>query len=245
LPTSPSVEHARLIRKLETITKLTEAERTVLAELPLRFRSVADNSDILQEGDRSTECSLLVEGFAARYKVLGEGQRQIFSLHIPGDILDLQLLHLEVMDHSVRALAPCRVGYIPHQAIHAMIAAYPRIGAALWRDTLVDAAVFREWLAGVGRRSAYQRIAHLLCELYLRLLSVGLADAWSFELPVTQIELSDALGLSAVHVNRILQDLRRDGLIATRGAKTAIRDWARLQSAADFDPGYLHLRNAV
>jgi CRP-like cAMP-binding protein len=196
----------------------------------------------VKEGDRPLDCCLIVQGFVARYKLLGEGQRQIFSFHIPGDIPDIQSLHLEVMDHSLGALTPCRVAYIPHQSLNELILRHPNLGSAFWRDTLIDAAVFREWLAGVGRRTAYQRIAHLICELYVRLQAVGLAEEWSFELPITQVEMADALGLSSVHVNRVLQDLRREGLIVSRSPVTAIADWERLQVAGDFDPGYLHLR---
>ena len=244
MPRSSSVqtEHARLIRKLETIAELSSAEREAISRLPLRVEPIAENNDIVREGDSPSDCCLILEGFVARYKLLGQGQRQIFSFHIPGDIPDLQSLHLQIMDHSLGALTNCRVAFIPHQAMFDLINKQPRLTSVFWRDTLIDAAVFREWLAGVGRRSAHQRIAHLFCEVYVRLRSVGLADDWRFELPITQVELADALGLSSVHVNRVLQDLRRDGLIASTASSTQIRDWERLKAAGDFDPAYLHLR---
>ena len=235
-------EHARLIRKLETIAELSPADREALSRLPLRIELIAENNDIVREGDSPSDCCLILDGFVARYKVLGEGQRQIFSFHIPGDIPDVHSLHLEIMDHSLGALTRCRVAYIPHSVMMDLIEKHPRLAWAFWRDTLIDAAVFREWLAGVGRRSAHQRIAHLFCEVYVRLRAVGLADELKFELPITQVELADALGLSSVHVNRVLQDLRKEGLIASTATSTQIRDWERLKAAGDFDPAYLHLR---
>lgn len=241
-PSSAKAEHARLIRKLETIAELSSADREALSRLPLRIELIAENNDIVREGDSPSECCLILDGFVARYKLLGQGQRQIFSFHIPGDIIDLQGLHLEIMDHSLGALTRCRVAFIPHQAISDLIEKQPRLATAFWRDTLIDAAVFREWLAGVGRRSAHQRIAHLFCEVYVRLRAVDLADDLTFDLPITQVELADALGLSSVHVNRVLQDLRREGLIASTATSTRISDWERLKAAGDFDPAYLHLR---
>lgn len=239
---SASPEHEHLLRKLLSIGRITPDDRAAVGRLPLRIKTIAENADLVQEGDQPADCCLVLGGFVARYKLLGEGQRQIFSFHIPGDIPDIHSLHMQVMDHSLGALTPCRVAYIPHAAVHDLIVNHPNLGIAFWRDTLIDAAVFREWLANVGRRTAYQRIAHLFCEMYVRLQSVGLVEAWSFQLPITQVELADALGLSPVHVNRVLQDLRREGLIVSRGRVTEIANWERLQAAGDFDPGYLHLR---
>jgi CRP-like cAMP-binding protein len=236
-----SPEHGRMIRKLEAIASLTAEDKAALAALPLRLRTVEDHVDLVREGDRPPECCLIVEGFFCRYKVVGDGQRQIFSFHIPGDVPDLQSLHLKVMDHNLASLTPGRVGYIPHAAMQELLATHPNVATAFWRDTLIDSAVFREWLASTGRRSAHQRIAHILCEVYVRLQSVGLAGDDGFHLPVTQAELGDSLGLSAVHVNRVLQDLRRDGLIESRGKFVAVADWPRLQQAGDFDRAYLHM----
>ncbi len=232
----------RLITKLETIAVLSAPAKAALGALPLRLAQFEENADIVRQGDRPHECGLIVEGFVCRYKLLGEGQRQIMSFHIPGDIPDLLSLHLRVMDHSLAALTPVVAGFIPHAAVHELVMAVPEVAAVFWRDTLIDSAVFREWLAGVGRRSAHQRIAHVICEVYVRLRSVGLADGESFQLPVTQVELADSLGLSAVHVNRVLQDLRREGLIDYRGRFVVIGDWPGLKARGDFDPDYLHLR---
>ena len=245
-PTQITPEHARLIRKLESISHLSDDDRAAVAGLPLEIREFAEDRDIVREGDRPTHCCLMLDGFACRYKVLQDGQRQILSFHNAGDVPDLQSLHLKVMDHSLGALTPSRVGLIPHGALHALTRTHPDVGAAMWKDTLIDAAIFREWLTGVGRRSAYARIAHLLCEMFTRLRAVGLSDdGRGFDLPVTQAELADSLGLSTVHVNRTLQELRRDGLIVSRGKYWGIENWPGLKAAGDFDPTYLHIQRNV
>jgi CRP-like cAMP-binding protein len=150
-------------------------------------------------------------------------------------------LHLETMDHSLASLGRGRVAYIPHGAVREVCDRHRNLAATLWRDTLIDASIAREWLAGVGRRTAHERIAHLICEVFVRSRALGLMDEGAFELPVTQAELGDATGLSTVHVNRVLQELRRDELITWRGRSILVLDWERLRLAADFDAGYLHL----
>lgn len=237
----PSPEHGRLIRKLESIGQLSESERAAVARLPLELRSFAAGVDLVREGDRPHHCCLIVEGMTARYKLTGDGQRQIMSFHTPGDMPDLQSLHLEVMDHSLGAITRTQAAMIAHEHLHRLIAEQPGVGALFWRDTLIDASIFREWLVGVGRRSAYARIAHLLCELFARARAVGLTSGNTMELPITQVELGDSLGLSSVHVNRVLQELRGEGLIVSRGRTLIILDVAGLEKAGDFDPAYLHI----
>ncbi len=169
------------------------------------------------------------------------GKRQIFSFHIPGDIPDMQSIHLSVMDHTLGTICASKVAFIPHEHVRALNRSCPRIADVFWRDTLIDAAVFREWMAGIGRRSAFARIAHLFCELFLRYKATGLTNGNSFNLPVTQSEIGDALGLSTVHVNRVLQELRGNGLITLRGGFLTVLDWDGLREAGEFDPAYLHL----
>ena len=140
------------------------------------------------------------------------------SFYIPGDIPDLQSLHLEVMDHSLATVVTSKVAFIPHEVVRSFLRAHPRIADVFWRDTLIDAAVFREWVVNVGRRDAYARIAHVLCEVYVRLRAVGLVNGQAFEMPITQAELGDATGLSTVHVNRTLQELRETVSSARRRA---------------------------
>ena len=230
----------QLLAKLESIAELSAEDKQALMALPMASATFGADADIHREGDRPSRCCLLVDGFVCRYRLLGSGQRQIISFHTPGDIFDLQSLHLAVMDHSAAALVPSQVAFIPHQALQELIRQYPRIAAALWREALIDAAIFREWIVGLGRRTAYGRIAHLFCELAHKLKAVGLAEDTIFELPITQVELADALGLSSVHVNRVLQQLRADGLIRWQGSILAILDWERLKQAGEFDPAYLH-----
>jgi len=234
-------EHNILIRKLRSISPLAEDEKRCLATLQFTTRSVAADQDVVREGDRPSECCLVVEGFVCRYKLTDEGRRQIFSFHLPGDIPDLQSLHLKVMDHSLMTLAPSKLAFIPHESVAAVMHRCPRVADVFWRDTLIDGAVFREWMLGIGRRTASTRIAHVLCEVLVRMRAVGLADGHRCELPVTQSELGDALGLSTVHVNRSLQELRGKGLITLRGSVLTVEDWEGLEKAGEFDPLYLHL----
>jgi CRP-like cAMP-binding protein len=233
-------ERHRLVRKLESIAKLQENERQALLELPITIRTYGPDQDIFRDGDRPSECCLILEGFAFRYKLLADGRRQILAFHTPGDIPDLQSLHLKVIDHSLGTLVRTRTALISLHDLRALCRQYPGLAAVLWRDTLIDAAMFREWMVGLGRRSAHERIAHLLCEMTLRLAAVGLSDSRSCDLPITQLELGDALGLTAVHVNRVLQDLRRDGVIVLSASRLIVLDWQSLRAIANFDPTYLH-----
>ncbi len=218
-------EHNVLIRKLASISPLTADETECLARLPLSPRSFPADHDIVREGERPSESCLVVEGFVCRYKLTESGKRQIFSFHLPGDLPDLQSLHLKVMDHSVMTLTPSRLAFIPHDSLRTLMHECPRIADVMWRDTLIDAAVFREWMLGIGRRSAETRIAHVLCEILVRMRAVGLANGHACELPVTQAELGDALGLSTVHVNRSLQELRGKGLITLRESILMVENW--------------------
>ena len=145
------------------------------------------------------------------------------------------------MDHNLKTLTPCKVAFIAHESIDALTRDCPRVGDVMWRDTLIDAAIFREWMLGIGRRTAYTRIAHLLCEVFTRLKAVGLANGFECEFPITQNEIGDALGLSTVHVNRSLQELRANGLMELRRSILTIQDWEGFKAAGEFDPTYLHL----
>ncbi len=232
---------AALIRKLESIARLTPEEKAALLRLPLRLKAVAADQDIVGEGDTPSECCLIVEGFACRYNMTAEGKRQILSFHISGDIPDLQSLYLTVMDHNLGTLVPSRLAFIQHDDLRSLMRSHPRLGDLFWRDTLIDAAIFRQWIVGLGRREAHGRIAHLLCELLVRLRAVELVEDHAFTLPVTQAELADALGISNVHVNRVLQELRGENLISWSGNTLKVLDWEALQAAGEFDPTYLHL----
>ena len=231
-----------LIHKLETHLVLSDNEKNALQSIGGTVKTLDARQDIVREGDRPSACCLLLEGFLCRYKLTHDGKRQILSFHVPGDIPDLQSLHLDVMDHSLGTLAQSTLVFLPHDTVRDLIGRCPRIGDAFWRETLIDASIFREWMVGLGRREAYGRVAHLLCELYVRLRSVGLSNGHAYDLPLTQAELGDALGISTVHVNRSLQDLRGEELITLQAGSVAVLDWDRLKEAGEFDPTYLHLR---
>jgi len=235
-------EYNPLILKLESIFTLTDDERKALQNLPMQVVVIKEGQDIVRAGDQPSRSCLLLSGFACVYKLTGNGKRQIVGFSIPGDIPDLQSLHLEVLDNSVSTLTTCRVGFITHEALRDICMRYPRITSAFWRETLIDAAVFREWVTNVGQREAYGRMAHVFCELMVRLKAVGLAEDHSCKLPITQAEFADAIGTSTVHVNRVLQEMRANNLIELSGDQLNIPDWETLKRAGDFDPTYLHLK---
>lgn len=233
--------HTLMIRKLASIFPLTDEEQQALLGLPIEVVGLKAGQDIVRIGDRPAHCCLILEGFSCVYKLTSDGKRQIMALHVPGDIPDLQSLHLKVLDHSIAPVSPCMVGFIQHDDLRQLCERYPRLTAAFWRETLIDASIFREWLLNNGQRESYIRVAHLICEFRMRLNAVGLVDNDTFELPVTQSELADATGMSLVHMNRVLQALRSDGLIQSNRTQITVPDWEKLKQAGDFDPLYLHL----
>lgn len=234
-------DHSTLIRKLESVFTLTDDERQSLQDLPMQAMTLKAGQDIVREGDRPSRCCLFLEGWGCAYKTTTDGRRQIVTFTIPGDIPDLQSLHLTVLDTSIGTLEPSRVAFIQHEDLHKLCKSHYRLTGALWRETLIDAAIFRAWMLSLGQREAYTRVAHLLCELLVRLRAVGLAEDHACDLPITQAEFGDALGITTVHVNRVFQELRADGLIRTKGTQLAVPDWEKLKETAGFDPTYLHL----
>src|SRR4051794_14144402 len=204
---SPS-EINPLIRKLDSVSILSDEERGAVSRLPMHMRDLKADQDIVRERDRPSQCCVMLDGFACSYKVTAEGKRQILAFHIAGDVPDLQSLHLKVLDNSLATISPCRVGFIQHEHLLHLCERYPRITGALWRGTLVDAAVFREWMTSIGRRPAYSRIAHLFCEMVVRMRAAGLVRECPCQIAFTQNEIGDALGLTTVHVNRTLKQLR-------------------------------------
>jgi len=195
----------------------------------------------VRAGTTLTQSMLTVEGLVARYKDLSEGQRQIQDIHVAGDFTDLHGFLLKRLDHNVGALTRTRMALVPHDAIRRITEEEPHLSRLLWFATLLDAAIQREKILSVGRRPALARLAHLMCELHVRLDLVGLAEDGSFALPITQLDLGDATGLTSVHVNRMLKQLRDDRLMTFRGARVTIHDWPRLQQVGEFDPAYLYL----
>src|SRR3569623_1017144 len=188
-----------------------------------------------------TQCTLLLDGFVERYKDMADGRRQILAIHVPGDFVDLHSYPLKKLEHSVAALTPIRVAFMPHSAVRALTETSATLTELLWRSTLVDAAINREWIVSIGARGAAVRLAHLFCEKNVRLQRIGLSDGKQFVFPVTQIDLADATGLTAVHANRMLRQLREDGLVEFRGGHVRIADWDALRRFAGFDTGYLFI----
>lgn len=229
-----------LFAKLGTVMKLSDADRKALEGLSTHVRRVEALRDITAEGDRPEHVHLVLEGWAARYKVTPTGARQITAFLIPGDFCDLHITVLAEMDHSIAALTSATVAQLVPDRIAELSHTHPHLVTGLWWATLVDEAVLRSWIVNLGRRSALQRLAHLICELHLRMAHVGLAEHDVFRLPLTQEQLADALGLTPVHTNRTLQALRARELLAWHGRDMEILDIARLRQVAGFDANYLH-----
>ena len=196
----------RILRRLESRAPLDREDCEAVRALPFSYRSLDPATYMVREGDAPEYCTLLLSGFAYRHKVTGGGERQILSVHMAGEFLDLQNSFLGVADHNVQALTRCEVAAVPVAALQELAETRPLVGRAMWIDTLVDAAVYREWIVNVGRRNALSRLSRLLCEFALRLDAAGLADNdRGYQLPMTQEQLADATGLTSVHVNRVLK----------------------------------------
>ncbi|MEA3065026.1 MAG: hypothetical protein QOJ27_1472 [Sphingomonadales bacterium] len=230
----------KMVRRLERRSPLGEAGRRGLLGLPHTIRSVSAGAHLIRDGDRTEHCCLLLTGFAHRYKITGEGGRQIISIHMASEFVDLQNGLLSIADHSVQLLTNAEVAYIPQRAIMDLALGDSSVGQALWIDTLIDASIFREWVVNVGRRDSRARVAHLLCEFSMRLAAAGLATDHHYELPMTQEQLADAVGLTSVHVNRVLKQLGEDRLISRDKRRIVIEDWPRLRATGDFNERYLH-----
>lgn len=230
-----------LIRKLESLANLSADDRAVLEVITAHPRSVPAGTDLIREGDAPNGVYLILQGMACRYKIRTGGARQIMAYLIPGDFCDLDVAMLKEMDHTIGTLSTCEVVQISLDSIEDLLRNHPAITHALRFATLVDEATLREWLVNVGRRSAEERITHLLCEVLLRLQAVGCADARRYPFPITITDLADTTGLSTVHVNRSLKALRELGLVEVSDRHVEILDLSRLQILAEFKPNYLHL----
>jgi CRP-like cAMP-binding protein len=233
-----------LVEKLVYRSDLDAGDRAAVMALPFTLKTMERSSFIVRERELATHSCLMLSGYSVRSKLVAAGHRQIVAIHMKGEVVDLQNSMLKVADHSVQMLTPGKVALIPREAIVRLTLERPKIGQAMWIDTLVDASIFREWIANVGRRDARTRIAHLLCEFALRLKSAGLGDETQYELPMTQEQIADTTGLTPVHVNRSLKALEQQGLIRRTTARAIqIGDWRKLADAGDFDSNYLHMRH--
>lgn len=232
---------AALFQRLQATTDAEHDDLLALKALPYSLRHFRENQIVVRDGDRPNECCLIVDGFCVRAKTIPDGKRQIMSIHIPGDLPDLQSLQLATMDHDVVALTNCTLAFIGHTALKTLIRSRRTVGDIFWRDTLLDAAVFREWIVNVGQRAAHNRLAHLIVELRERLRLVGRVTGDTFAMPLTQEQLGEAMGVTSVHTNRIIRQLRVDGVLELQRGTVKILSEKKLQELAQFDRRYLHL----
>ena len=229
-----------LIGKLEQFAPLGEADRDAIRALTYSTRKARAGAYLVRDGSDHTHCCLLIDGYACRHKTTADGGRQIVSFHMRGDIVDLPHLLFAKADHNVQAITAATIACIPAAQLKAVAHAHPAIADALWRDVLIDASIFREWVLNVGRRDARTRIAHMICEFVTRAQAAGLGSPDRFDLPLTQEQIADATGLTSVHVNRMLQALGQAGVIARDRREIRILDWQRMRDIAGFDESYLH-----
>jgi CRP-like cAMP-binding protein len=229
-----------LILNLEKRDRLSLEEKALLSDALSETQDFARHEDLVREGTEPAYSSLLIHGFAARYKLLANGRRQITAIHVVGDFVDLHGFLLKPMDHSVVALTPCTIAKAPHDRLKRISESSAHLARLLWLSTLIDAAIHREWIASIGGRTAKSRLAHLLCELFLRLEAVDRTDSGRFDLPLTQTEIAEAHGLSLVHVNRLVRALRATGAVKWSDGRVVIQNWQLLQEIADFHPAYLN-----
>ncbi|MCV0414338.1 MAG: Crp/Fnr family transcriptional regulator [Brevundimonas sp.] len=234
---------ANLVEKLSLRDALSPEEVVALETVLGPSRTIPAGADIVREHSHPLQSTLLISGFSARYSTLKDGGRQITEINISGDFIDLHSLLMKQMDHGVLALTDCVIASAPHARLIELTERHPHLARLLWLDTIIDAAIHRQWLVAMGRRSGLSHLAHLVCELYLRLRAAGQAGDITFDLPLTQTVLGDALGLSTVHVSRLITELRGEGVVNWSGRRVEILDWHRLAEIAEFDATYLRLSN--
>jgi CRP-like cAMP-binding protein len=232
---------ASVLRRLSFSTPLTEDDQRAMLMLPMKLERRGRNETILSTGDRPSTCSFVASGFLFRSKTVADGKRQIFAFHQPGDMPDLQSLFLNVIDHDLWTREESVLGFIPHEPLRDLLRSRPTVATALWRETLVDAARLREWICNIGQREGISRLAYLVLEAYFRWKALEPTTGTTFRFPVSQMLLGEAIGMSTVHVNRMMQELRHDGLLEFEHGEVTIMNEQKLRELADFDPLYLHL----
>jgi CRP-like cAMP-binding protein len=232
---------AALVRRLRATSDVSEEDIRAIHALPFSVREYAAERAVVSDGQRASECCLIVNGFCARSKTTSEGRRQILSLHIPGDIPDLMSLHLHVMDHDLMTLTSATLAFINHEHLRLLHRRQPNLADMFWRDTLIDAAMFREWIVNVGQRPAPARLAHVIAELQERLKVIGRVEGNSFEMPLTQEQIGEALGITGVHANRVIKQLRQDEIVELHRGRVTVLDQKKLLELSGFDDRYLHL----
>lgn len=232
-----------LLGKLRQRGSFNVLERDSVLALPCTVETVRARKHVLRRGGRSDHTCVLLSGFAIREKIVADGSRSITAIYMRGDLINLHNSMVGIADHSVQALNDCTVGFVPREAIKKLAFDLPSVGMALWYDSFIDASIYREWIANIARRKARARLAHLLCELGVRLEAAGLGNKLSYQLPLSQEHLADCVGLTPVHVNRTLKELALSGDITRTTREVAIADWGKIRETGDFDEEYLHLRD--
>jgi CRP-like cAMP-binding protein len=231
----------RHLAKLRARDTLPPDEENAIREAVSEIKEVPSDRTIINPGVELSHSTLLLEGILCRYKDVRSGERQITELHVAGDFADLHSFTLKHLDHSIMTLTPCRVALVPHENLRMITERHPHLTRLYWFATNLDAAIHREWELSLGRRTARAKLAALLCELLVRLQIVGLADETSYDLALTQTDLGDCTGLTSVHVNRTLKNLRESGLVTFQNGRVDITDLPGLRRAGEFDPTYLYL----
>lgn len=232
----------RFVKKLKALVELTPSDETALESVTAEPRSYNPRQDLIREGDEPGPMFVVLEGWVCRYKILPSGSRQIMAFLMPGDACDLHIMLLAEMDHSIQAVTPAVVATVSRERMHALMDGHPNIARAMYSAQLVDEGILRAWILSMGRRSSSERVAHLISELYLRARSIGLTGEGEFDLPLSQLVLADALGMTAVHINRVLKELRLSGAMALNRGSVTILDPVKLIQIAGFDENYLHRR---
>lgn len=233
-----------LVERLHFTSAASRDDIDAIHSLPLSIKKVDSRHFVVRDGQRPSHCCMIAAGFCVRSKTTGDGKRQILSIHIPSEIPDLQSLHLVVMDHDLVTLTPATLGFIEHH-VRELFRRRPSLADLFWRDTLIDAAMFREWIVNVGQRPAPSRLAHVMAELYERLKSIKHIDGNTFEMPLTQEQIGEALGITAVHANRMIRQLRQEGILEFSRGRVTILNQQALLDLADFDGRYLHQSPAL
>ncbi|WGD50043.1 Crp/Fnr family transcriptional regulator [Bradyrhizobium sp. CB1650] len=230
--------HRKLIARLRTVAGLSERDQAKLESMPHSIKVLADGEYVVRQGDRPLSCTVVMKGLVSRQRVVAD-RNQITSFYVPGDMPDLHTLHLPLVDHDLCSVGTSTIAAVPHSYLKYILADSAALTHAFWRETLIQAAIYREWVENLGSRQALPRLAHLVCEIAARLEIVGLLDDDRFHVPFTQQDVADACGLSVVHVNRMIQELRRRKLIEWEDQTIELRDRDQLEALADFRPSYL------
>ena len=229
------------LMRLRARDLVSAEEEQAVRDAVSETRRVPAKTTVIHAGRLLSTSTLLLDGLMCRYKDLRNGQRQITELHVAGDFVDLHSFSLKRLDHNIMALTPCQIAIVPHRALNDITERHPHLARLYWFSTNLDAAVHREWMLSLGRRSALSKVAHLFCELQVRLGLVGLTDDTGYDLALTQIDLAECVGMTPVHVNRLLRDLREQGAVEFGKGRVTIRDLNLLRRIAEFDPAYLYL----